>query len=58
MERFHLWSLFVQLAFALYPEDFRVDFINEILRDAADDPDLEIEFYAKLLCFSDQLVRR
>lgn len=58
MERFHLWSLFVQLAFALYPEDFRVDFIDGLLRDAADDPDLEIEFYAKLLRFSDQLVRR
>ena len=58
MERFHLWSLFVQLAFALYPEDFRVNFIEEILCDAAEDPDLEIEFFAKLLRFSDQLLRR
>ena len=58
MERFHLWSLFIQLCFALYPVDDRVERIGEILLGAAEDPDLELAYYAKLLRMSDQLLGR
>ena len=58
MERYYLWSLFIQLAYFLFPVDFRVDFIEEILQDAAEDPELELEYYAMLLMSTDRLLKR
>lgn len=58
MDRYQLWFLLVQLLFNLYPRDLCVDRIDEVLLDAAEDPDLELEYYALLLASTDHLLKR
>ena len=58
MERFHLWSLFLQLLVTLYPSDIVSKRVALVLQDAAKDPNLQIEQFAKLMQFSDSLLGR
>lgn len=58
MERFHLWSLFLQLLVTLYPSDIVSKRVSLVLQDAAKDPNLGIEQFAKLMRFSDSLLGR
>ena len=58
MERFHLWFMLIQLYFTLYPSDVRVERIEEVLLDAAEDPALELEYFAILLRNTDLLLGR
>lgn len=58
MDRYQLWFLLVQLMFNLYSPDARVERIDEVLLDAAEDPDLGIDYFALLLRVTDQLLKR
>ena len=58
MERFHLWSLFLQLLVVLYPNDGLSERVEMVLHDAAEDSALDVLSYAKLLRLSDRLLGR
>lgn len=58
MDRFQLWHIWIQLLFVLSPEDQREEFLENGLMIAAEDPALEVEYYALLMRTVDQLLRR
>ena len=58
MDRYQLWFLLVQLMFNLYSGDLRAERIDEVLLDAAEDPDLDVDYFALLLRSSDRLLGR
>lgn len=58
MDRYQLWFLAVQLLYNLYPVDARSERIDELIMDAAEDPELQLEYYAMLLMSTDRLLKR
>lgn len=58
MAHFQLWFMHIQLFFFLFSGDLRIERIDEALLDAAEDPLLEVDEYAHLVRFADQLLGR
>lgn len=58
MDRFQLWCIWIQLLYILSPAEDRAEFLENGLMIAAEDPSLELEYYALLMRTVDQLLRR
>lgn len=58
MDRYQLWFLLIQLLFNLYPVDSRVEHIDQVLLEAAEDPGLPVEHFARLMRSTDLLLKR